>query len=95
MKPDKQSWLCNGLSTFLTYRCIDGFHGTFTMGTGGHYITMLPADWSISTSHGPLPSSCHSEKMLRNPSILPSLSALVVFIDTCGENASKKQVRRQ
>jgi len=23
----------------------------FTMGTGGHYITMLPADWSISTSH--------------------------------------------
>jgi len=23
----------------------------FTMGTGGHYITMLPADWLISTSH--------------------------------------------
>jgi len=23
------------------------------MGTGGHYITMLPADWSISTSHDP------------------------------------------
>ena len=41
----------------------------FTIGTGGHYITMLPADWSISTSHDPLPSSCHSEKMLRNPSI--------------------------
>ena len=41
----------------------------FTMGTGGHYITMLPADWSISTSHDPLPSSCHSEKMLWNPSI--------------------------
>ena len=31
--------------------CIDGFHGHFTMGTGGHYITMLPADWSIFTSH--------------------------------------------
>ena len=32
---------------------------------------MLPADWSISTSHAhdPLPSSCHSEKMLWNPSI--------------------------
>ena len=41
----------------------------FTMGTGGHYITTLPADWSISTSQDPLPSSCHSEKMLWNPSI--------------------------
>jgi len=28
-----------------------------------------PDDWSISTSHDPLPSSCHSEKMLWNPSI--------------------------
>jgi len=26
---------------------IDGFHGTLTMGTGGHYITMLSVDWSI------------------------------------------------
>ena len=26
------------------------------MGTGGHYITMLPADWSISKLHDPLPS---------------------------------------
>jgi len=34
----------------------------FTMGTGGHYITMLPADWSIPTSHDPLPSSCHNER---------------------------------
>ena len=41
----------------------------FTMGTGGHYITMLPADWSISTSHDHLPSSCHSKRMLWNPSI--------------------------
>ena len=57
---------------------------TFTMGTGGHYIIMLPADWSISTSHVPLPSSCHSEKKLWNPSIVwwcvvfnsPSLSFL-------------------
>ena len=45
----------------------------FTMGTGGHYITMLPADWSISTSHDPLPSSCHSEKMLWNLSITHQL----------------------
>ena len=42
----------------------------FTMETGGHYITMLPADWSISTSHDPLPSNYHSDKMLWNPSIL-------------------------
>ena len=41
----------------------------FTMGTGGHYITMLPADWSISTSYDPLPFSCHSVKIQRNPSI--------------------------
>jgi len=39
-----------------------GFMALFTMGTGGHYITMLYADWSISTSHDPLPSSCHSER---------------------------------
>jgi len=31
------------------------------MGTGGHYITMLPADWSIFTTHDPLTSSCHSK----------------------------------
>jgi len=31
------------------------FMAHFTMGTGGHYITILPADWSISTSHDPLP----------------------------------------
>ena len=48
---------------------IDGFMAHFTMGTGGHYITMLPADWSISTSHDHLPSSCHRKKMLWNPSI--------------------------
>jgi len=45
------------------------FMAHFTMGTGGDYITMLPADWSIFTSHDPLPSSCHSDKMLWNPSI--------------------------
>ena len=46
------------------------FMALFTMGTGGHYITMLSAECSISTSHDPLPSSCHmhSEKMLWNPS---------------------------
>jgi len=45
----------------------------FTMETGGHYITILPADWSISTSHDPLPSSCHSEKMLWNLSTVEPL----------------------
>jgi len=39
--------------TGISGRAADGFHGTFTMGTGGHYITMLPAYWSISTSHDP------------------------------------------
>jgi len=42
------------------------FMAHFTMGTGGHCITMLPADWSIFTSHDPLPSSFHSKKMLWN-----------------------------
>jgi len=46
-----------------------GFMAFLTMGNGGHYITMLSADSSISTQHDPLPSSCHSEKMLWNPSI--------------------------
>jgi len=58
---------------------IDGFHG---MGTGRHYITMLPVDWSISTSHDPLPSSCHSEKMLWNPSIETS-SFVTTQLSTC------------
>jgi len=48
----------------------------FTMGTGGHYITVLPADWSISISHDPLPSSCHSKKMLWNPSIIHMLQGI-------------------
>jgi len=52
----------------------------FTMGTGGHCITMLPTDWSISTSHDPLPSSCHSEKMLWNPSI--ERLSTVMYLDT-------------
>jgi len=41
---------------------IDGFYGTFAMGAGGHYITMMPADWSISTPHIFLPSSFYGEK---------------------------------
>jgi len=32
----------------------DGFHGTFTRGIGEHYITMLPADWSICTHNDDL-----------------------------------------
>jgi len=52
----------------------------FTMGTGGHCITMLPADWSIFTSHDPLPSSFHSKKMLWNPSILLSYVCLFYFM---------------
>ena len=50
-------------------KCIADFMAHFTMGIRGHYITMLPVDWSIYTSHDPLPSSCHSEKMLWNPSM--------------------------
>jgi len=38
----------------------------FTVGTGGHYISMLPADWSISTS------PYYSEKMLWNLSVTGS-----------------------
>jgi len=49
------------------------FMAHFTMGTGGHYITTLLADWLISTSHDPLPSSCHSKKMLWNLSIYNTL----------------------
>ena len=59
---------------------IDGFHGTFTMGTGGHYITMLLAGWSISTSYDPLPSSCCSEKMLWNPSIERTLYSIIIIM---------------
>ena len=47
--------------SFSVYRWIS-WQALFTMGTGEHYITMLPADWSISTSHDPLSSSFHSEK---------------------------------
>ena len=54
----------------------------FTIETGGHYITILPADWSISTSHDPLPSSCHSEKMLRNPSIEVCLKKPSILLPT-------------
>ena len=38
------------------------FMAHFTMGTGGHYITMLPADWSIPPSRDPLPSSCQVKR---------------------------------
>ena len=55
------------------------FMAHFTMGTGGHYITMLPADWSIFASHDPLPSSCHSKKMLWNLSIENTLVVKVKF----------------
>ena len=60
------------------------FMALFTIGTGGHYITILSADWSISTSHDPLSSSCHSEKMLWNLSIVilgkPAVVALSYLI---------------
>jgi len=49
---------------------IDGFHGTFYHGNWRALHTMLPAGWSISTSHDPLPSSCLSKQMLWNPSIV-------------------------
>ena len=56
----------------------------FTMGTGGHYITMLPSDWSISTSQYPLPSSYHSEKMLWNPSTVILGSIKLLSCSVCG-----------
>ena len=49
----------------------------FTIGTGWHYITMLPVDWSISTSHDPLPSS---ERMLWNPIYMGSQSQIAALI---------------
>jgi len=55
------------------------FMAHFTMGTGGHYITMLPADWSTFTSHDPLPSSCHSKKMLWSPSIVCGTSHVLLY----------------
>ena len=42
---------------------------------------MLPADWSISISRDPLPSSCYSKKMLWNPSI----GGVVIGRDPCCE----------
>jgi len=45
----------------------------FTMGTGGHYITMLPADWLISTLHDTFALQFLWWKMLWNPSIRESL----------------------
>jgi len=49
------------------------FMAHFTMGTGGHYITMLPADWLISTpQHFALQFLWW--KMLLNPSIWARLS---------------------
>ena len=51
----------------------------FTMGTGGHYITMLVADWSISASHDSSPSGCHSELMLWNPSIQPTYLLVLLW----------------
>jgi len=59
------------------------FMAHFTMGTGGHYITMLPADWSISTSHDTLPSSCHSENMLWNPYISAYIALFKVMRLNC------------
>jgi len=38
------------------------FIALFTLGTEGHYITMLPADWWLSMSHDLLPSSFYGEK---------------------------------
>ena len=64
------------------------FRACFTMGTGGHYITMLPADWSKSTSHDPLPSSCHSEKMLWNPSISRECSTSIASLSCDNSSVS-------
>jgi len=42
---------------------------SFHQATGGHYITMLLVDWSISTSHYPFALQFLWRKMLWNPSI--------------------------
>jgi len=43
------------------------FVALFTMGTVGHYITMLPADCSIPTSHDPFALQFLWWKVLWNP----------------------------
>ena len=56
----------------ILHVCSSGlFNGIFTtcMGTGGHYITMFPADWSISTSHDHFALQFLRWKMLWNLSI--------------------------
>jgi len=49
---------------FMAYFMRGTWPGT---GTGGNYITMLPADWSISTSQDPFQCRCHA--IVRNPSV--------------------------
>ena len=59
-----------------------------TMGTGGHYITMLPADWSTSISHNLFALRFCIVKMLRNLHVsiglicLSSLGLAKYYIDS-------------
>jgi len=51
---------------------------SFHQATGGHYITMLPADWLISTSHDSFALPFLWQKMLWNPSI-----CVCIYIYVC------------
>ena len=62
------SWSC--CSSWCPYLALQmDFMALFAMGTGGHYITMLPADWLISTSHDPFALQLLWWKILWNPSL--------------------------
>jgi len=42
------------------------FPASINMGTGGHYITMMLADWSISTSHDIFALSFYCENAMES-----------------------------
>lgn len=66
------SYHINGLYTLVNANRISApcvwmdFIASFNMGTGGHYITMMLADWSISTLHDLLPSSFYCENAMES-----------------------------
>jgi len=54
------------------------FMALFVMGTGGHYVTMLPAYWSISTSQDLFALRFLWWKMVRNTPITLSIKTVRV-----------------
>ena len=69
---------------------------SFHYATGGHYITMLPADWSISTSHDPFALQFLRGKTLCNPTTCIALSVksvrYIYIIILCCKTVSKKHL---